>query len=82
MENDHWTNCKVQAWRKLDRTCAKCGKSHADIEFTFSAKGLPKGYWQEGQWIRSWHWDCLPAELKQWQQNEEKLMIKECQKPF
>lgn len=81
-DNEHWRNCRIQAWAKLDRRCARCDKPNAEIEFTFSCKGLPIGHMQSGQRARAWHWACLPDALKDWQREDERLMKEECQKPF
>lgn len=66
---------KRTGWAKLNRTCEACKNDHADIEITFSCKGLPKNYTQDGTFVHSWHWDCLPIFLKEWQSTEERLMI-------
>ena len=68
-------------WNKLDFKCDECGEDHANIEFTFSCKGLPPKYFQYGTFIRAWHWKCLPEELRNWQYNDEMSMLKTAMTP-
>lgn len=73
MSGRDWINWRIHGWAKLNRTCEACGKDHADIEFIFLHDRSQIG--------RSWHWDCLPPELRQYQSNDEAAMWKAAQTP-
>jgi len=79
--SDNWKRCPINAWAKLNRTCEACELPHADIEFTFACSGLPDGYMKSGEFAIAWHWNCLPPELKQYQQRSEASMLQAAQSP-
>ncbi len=73
MSKDAWLNWPIIGWQKLNDTCTQCGRSHADIRFDFKV--------DTGTVARSWHWTCLPHELRIYQSADESAMIQEAQTP-
>jgi hypothetical protein len=76
MNNRDWARCRITGWLKLNQTCCACNKPNADVEFTFRDAEIP------GVFGRCWHWACLPAELKSYQENSESAMWAAAQEPL
>jgi hypothetical protein len=71
----------ITGWAKLNRDCHCCKQQYADIEFTMLDCSPELGRMRLS-YLRAYHWRCLPPELKEFQERDERSILLAAQKPF